>query len=148
MHLFQRYGEEFIFQNKRLIEAATDTKWEKEKYTKHKCLVFPTCLFVLRPSFGMHGVKTIINGGIESFNSADLLGQTLARSLFVSVVVNQSLGADWVQSSLWGDGLKQTHGSHYLGIIVNNIVKIEWIGTSSLWVMSFYQHDMFLEVWI
>lgn len=48
----------------------------------------------------MHGVKTIINGGIESFSSTDLLGQTQAGSLFVSVVVNQSLGADWIQSSL------------------------------------------------
>lgn len=38
----------------------------------------------------MHGVKTIINGGIESFNSADLLGQTQAWGLFVSAVVNQS----------------------------------------------------------
>ncbi len=76
MRLLQYPGEEFIFQNKRLIEAATDRKWERGKYTKHKCLVFPTCLFVLGASFGMHGVKTIINGGIESFNSADLLGQT------------------------------------------------------------------------
>lgn len=83
----------------------------------------------------MHGVKTIINGGIESFNRTDLLGQTQAGSLFVSVVVNQSLGEDWIQSSLLEKGFKQTHGLHYLGIIVNNIVKIEWIGTSSVWVI-------------
>lgn len=90
---------------------------------------------MLRASFGMHGVKTIINGGIESFNRTDLLGQTQAGSLFVSVVVNQSLGEDWIQSSLLEKGFKQTHGLHYLGIIVNNIVKIEWIGTSSVWVI-------------
>lgn len=111
--------------------AATDRKWEREKYTKRKCLAFPTCLFVLRPSFGMHGVKTIINGGIESFNSTDLLGQTQGWGLFVSVVVNQRLGADWIQSSLF----KHTHGSHCLGIIVNNIVKIQRIGTSSVWLI-------------
>lgn len=81
----------------------------------------------------MHGVKTIINGGIESFNRTDLLGQTQAWSLFVSVVVNQRLGEDWIQSSLLEKGLKQTHGFHYLGIILNNIVKIKWIGTSSVW---------------
>lgn len=57
-------------------------------------------LFVLSPSFGIHGVKTIINGGIESFNSTDLLGQMQAGSLFVSVVVNQRLREDWIQSSL------------------------------------------------
>lgn len=96
--------------------AAADRMWETEKYTKRKWLVFPTCLFVLKASFGMHGVKTIINGGIESFNGADLLGQMRGWSLFVSVVVNQSFGANWIQSSpvqthtwlsLFGDHCKQ-----------------------------------------
>lgn len=81
----------------------------------------------------MHGIKTIINGGIESFNSTDLLGQTRAWSLFVSVVVNQSLGEGWIQSSLLETEFKQTQSSHNLEIFVNNTVKIEWIGTPSVW---------------
>lgn len=145
LHLLQYYDEEvkFIFQNKGLIEGATDRKWERKKYTKHKCLVFPTCLFVLRASFGMHGVKTIINGGIESFNSTDLLGQTQAWSLFVSVVVNQRLQGDWIQSSLLETGFKWTQDSHFLEIFVNNTVKIEWIGTSSVWA-TWFPNNMIL----
>lgn len=85
---------------------------------------FPACLFVLRASFGMHGVKIIINLVIESFSSTDLLGQMRGWSSFVSVAVNQS-------SSLFFFEL-QTHGSHFLGIIVNNLVIIVWTGTSSV----------------
>lgn len=58
------------------------------KHTKHKCLLFPSSLLVLRPSFGIRGVKTIINHENESFNRPDLLGQTSALSLFVSVDMN------------------------------------------------------------
>lgn len=75
----------------------------------------------------MHGVKIIINSVIESFNRTDLLGQMRSWSSFVSVAVNQS--SSRVFSKI------QTHGSHCLGIIVNNFVIIVWIGTSSLWEM-------------
>lgn len=113
--------------NKGLIEGVTH--WDG-------CFL-PARLFVLSASFGMHGVKTIINGGIESFNSTDLLGQMQTWSLFVSVVLNQGLGEDWIQSPLLEAELKQTHGSNYLEIFVNNIVKIEWIGIRSVWATWF-----------
>lgn len=133
LHLLQ-YGEEFIFQNKRLIEGAADREWEREKYTKHKCLVFPTCLFVLRASFGMHGVKTIINAGIESFNSTDLLGQTQPWE-FICLCYSESEAWRGLDSVIPVRKMIQRHGSHYLGNFVNNIVQIEWIGTSYVWVI-------------
>ena len=55
---------------------------------------FPTRLFVLRASFGTHGIKIITNSVIESFNSADFPGQAQGWSLFASVVVNQCSGGE------------------------------------------------------
>lgn len=82
----------------------------------------PTCLFVLRASFGMHGVKTIINGGIESFNSADLLGQTQSWE-FICLCCSESEAGRGLDSVIPGRKMIQTRGSHYLGNFVNNIVK-------------------------
>lgn len=109
-----------------------------EEYPQHKCLPFPTCLFALKLSFGPHGVKSIINTGIESFNSTDLLGQTWAGSLFVSVVLNHGQAQSWFQSTLFKTQVKQTPSSYYLEIYINNIVKTDWIGTPRVWASGFF----------
>lgn len=73
------------------LQTEGNTERERENNTKkQRNLVFPTLQFVLRRSFGMHGVKVIINCAIGSFNSTDWLGQTRGWNLFVSAVVNQS----------------------------------------------------------
>lgn len=88
-----------------LFNAGAESTFQTQTFSggdRRKAQVpgFCFCLFVLRPSFGIHGVKTIINAGIESFSSTDLLGQTHAGSLFISVSENQGPGEDWIHSSL------------------------------------------------